>query len=36
MALLDLQGMTSENGGGHNSSLSVLCGHSSNSQTLCL
>ncbi|MFI0483402.1 MULTISPECIES: SapB/AmfS family lanthipeptide [unclassified Actinomadura] len=36
MALLDLQGMTSENGGGGgNSSLSILC-HSSHSVTICL
>ncbi|TMR40923.1 SapB/AmfS family lanthipeptide [Actinomadura geliboluensis] len=35
MALLDLQGMVSENGGGGNSSLSLLC-HSSHSVTICL
>ncbi|MFB9193266.1 SapB/AmfS family lanthipeptide [Actinomadura verrucosospora] len=37
MALLDLQGMVSENGGGGggNSSLSLLC-HSSHSITICL
>ncbi|MFD0684700.1 SapB/AmfS family lanthipeptide [Actinomadura fibrosa] len=36
MALLDLQGMVNENGGGDvNSSLSLLC-HSSHSITICL
>lgn len=35
MALLDLQGMTSENATGGNSSLSLFC-HSSYSVTICL